>query len=174
MSPHLLPAPVEFHITGQNDDPLRQARDNVARVALDWGLPLSRHAISDLKLCTTEVVANALKHAGGECWIKVIWTGEHLKVEVHDRSLRLPYLSTADETAESGRGLFLVEAFTQSWGWEPKGLGKVVFFIVGPDQVTDDQRLGQLVRAANAVAPPTPASEVSEARVLMAAGLVLV
>jgi anti-sigma regulatory factor (Ser/Thr protein kinase) len=71
-SPNQPPASFRFHVTSRSDDPLRQARDNVVQFVQESGLPLSRHAIADLKLCTTEVVANALKHAGGECRLEGI------------------------------------------------------------------------------------------------------
>jgi anti-sigma regulatory factor (Ser/Thr protein kinase) len=137
----LLPFPVEFPVTSQSDDPLQQARDAVARSVRDWRLPLSRHAIADLKLCTSEVVANALKHAGGECQVKVAWTGQHLRVDVQDRSTRPPRLGEPSGDAESGRGLFLVEAFAQSWGWEPTKLGKVVFFLISTGEIPDGAKL---------------------------------
>ncbi|MFE2410809.1 ATP-binding protein [Kitasatospora sp. NPDC059408] len=173
MSPDLLPAPVEFHITSQDSNPVFQARETVERIIQDWGVPLSRAGISDLKLCTSEVVANALKHAGSECWIKVIWTGEHLKIEVQDRSLRLPHMPKAGEDDESGRGLLLVESFAQSWGWEPKGLGKTVFFLIRPDVLPDDQLLARLVRVAAADPALTADPVASEPQVLSARGLVL-
>lgn len=41
-----------------------------------------------------------------------------------------PLADFADDNAESGRGLFLVEAFSDSWGWETvedNPAGKVVW-----------------------------------------------
>jgi hypothetical protein len=81
---------VRLHITGVGGDALRLARDHVVRVAEDLGLSLSQDTIGDLKLSTSEVVANALKHAGSECRVKVIWTGDHLKVAVQGRCLHRP------------------------------------------------------------------------------------
>ncbi|WP_181799642.1 ATP-binding protein [Kitasatospora acidiphila] len=156
MSHDPLPAPVEFHVTDQNSDALRQARAKVALVVAQWRLPLSQQALSDLKLCTSEVIANALEHASGECWVRVFWTGEHVEVQVRDCSARLPNPCDVDEDAESGRGLSLVAALARSWGWEPRGRGKVVFFSIGPDE-TPDRRLGVLLGLA---ALPTETSSV--------------
>ncbi|MDH6142901.1 MULTISPECIES: ATP-binding protein [Kitasatospora] len=162
MSPPL-PFTLQFHITSQSDDPLRQIREAVARSVQDRGLPLSRHAIADLRLCTTEVVANALKHAGGECQVKVMWTGRHLRVDVQDYSIRPPCLGEPNETAESGRGLFLVEAFAQAWGWEPREFGKIVFFLIGPNEIADDTSHEALSRSTVAALPSATSAESSEA-----------
>jgi anti-sigma regulatory factor (Ser/Thr protein kinase) len=50
-------------------------------------------------------------------------------VEVWDLSTALPVAKQPDPDAESGRGLLLVEALTERWGWEhiPNWPGKVVW-----------------------------------------------
>ncbi|MEY9846761.1 ATP-binding protein [Streptacidiphilus sp. MAP5-3] len=40
-----------------------------------------------------------------------------------------PVPREADWVAESGRGLHLVESFSQSWGWHPVTVGKVVWAV---------------------------------------------
>jgi anti-sigma regulatory factor (Ser/Thr protein kinase) len=126
--------PVRFHVTKEGDTPARWARDEVQKIVRDWKLPLSEDAVFALRLCTMEVVANALKHAGGECWLTISSTSEHLRVEVEDRSMLLPHPWEPDEMAESGRGLPLVEALAQSWSWNPTGPGKTVFFLIRLDK----------------------------------------
>jgi anti-sigma regulatory factor (Ser/Thr protein kinase) len=146
----LPPAPVKFHITtSDTSNPLKKARDKIAKLVTEWSLPLSIGAIADLKLCTTEVVANALKHAGGECWITVTWLGEHLRVDVRDRSPRPPQVLESHESAESGRGLVLVEALAQTWDWAPCTSGKTVFFLIEQDVTLE---AAQVVSTA----PPKP------------------
>ncbi|MFC5910184.1 ATP-binding protein [Streptacidiphilus monticola] len=46
---------------------------------------------------------------------------------VSDPSECGPVAREADWIAESGRGLHLVESFSQSWGWHPVAVGKVVW-----------------------------------------------
>jgi hypothetical protein len=48
---------------------------------------------------------------------------------VSDPSERGPVPREADWIAESGRGLHLVESFSQSWGWHPISVGKVVWAV---------------------------------------------
>ena len=46
---------------------------------------------------------------------------------VSDPSTNGPVAREADFIAESGRGLHLVDSFSQSWGWHPVAAGKVVW-----------------------------------------------
>ncbi len=92
-----------------------------------------------MRLCASELITNALIHAGGECWVTVRWTGCRLRVAVIDRSPLLPVVGTAAESAGSGRGLALVEAFAHSWGWEPQLVGKAVHFLITTDATPADQ-----------------------------------
>lgn len=127
-------------------------------MAADVRLPLSRSALADVKLCASEVITNALVHAGGECWVNAVWTGGRLRVAVADRSRRPPSVLPATVAQASGRGLAIVQAFACSWGWEPTEFGKIVHFLVAADTVfTDDGRLTALVRTAQAqLATDTP------------------
>lgn len=91
-------------------------------------MPLALEAQGDLRLCASEVVTNALEHGGGECRVTVRWTGRQLMVEVADRSRRAPMVLCPADDLTSGRGLALVQALADSWGWEPSEWGKVVRF----------------------------------------------
>lgn len=55
-----------------------------------------------------------------------------------DASPQPPALTDADDDAESGRGLFLVLAFSERWGtyWAPQTDGKVVWALCST--VTDE------------------------------------
>jgi anti-sigma regulatory factor (Ser/Thr protein kinase) len=164
VSSDLLLVPFSFHITSRSDDPLGQTRANVEQVIKDSQLPLSPDAVFDAQLCTTELVTNAFNHAGGEAWVTITWDGEFLRVDVEDRSMRLPRLKDADKMAESGRGLGLMEALVHSWGWSPKGLGKAVYFLMRPDRTASCSRAGSVAHApvasarstADAIASETP------------------
>jgi hypothetical protein len=104
-----------------------------------------------VELCASEIITNALTHAGDECWVRTHWTGQFLQVEVTDRSLRPPVASSASPEDTRGRGLAMVECFSHTWGWVPKELGKTVFFVVaGEAALTGTPRLSALVRAAQA------------------------
>jgi hypothetical protein len=114
-----------------------------------WNLPLSDSAIADVELCTSEIITNALTHAGDECWVRTHWTGQSLKVEVTDRSLRAPVACAASADDTGGRGLAMVECLAHAWGWRPGKSGKTVYFVVADEAaLTGTRWLSALVRAA--------------------------
>ena len=54
-------------------------------------------------------------------------------VEVWDENFQLPVPAPASLDDESGRGLMLVDALAERWGWNmpPSGRGKIVWALVG-------------------------------------------
>jgi anti-sigma regulatory factor (Ser/Thr protein kinase) len=81
-------------------------------------------------LLTSELVTNAIVHGESPVTVAVSWSGEQLRVEVHDRSRFLPapwpVISAVD--AETGRGLLLVDTLATDWGFYRTPGGKVVYF----------------------------------------------
>ncbi|MBV6699286.1 ATP-binding protein [Kitasatospora aureofaciens] len=143
------PVPLEY---GVEPDPMAvpPARRLVVAIARHWQVPMSDDALRDLELCASEVIANALEHARARCKVTVRWTGERLRVEVADNSLRPPGSDTTEDAVTGGRGLILVDGLAHSWGWHPAGSGKVVWFECAADQlVTGERRLAVLVHAAH-------------------------
>ncbi|WP_181799025.1 ATP-binding protein [Kitasatospora acidiphila] len=69
------------------------------------------------ELLTSELVTNAIQHAGGEQWIKVtVWHDQQsLSIDVRDRSTIVPRSRQATSDRENGRGLLLVEHLSDSW-----------------------------------------------------------
>ncbi|MFE7530720.1 ATP-binding protein [Kitasatospora sp. NPDC057542] len=103
------------------------ARRLVVAIVREWGVPLSEVALQELELCASEVIANALVHAGERCAVTIRWHSGRVRVEVADRGAELPGREREEE-ATSGRGLMLVEALADVWGWHPTVTGKVVWF----------------------------------------------
>lgn len=80
---------------------------------------LRRHCadVADLtgaELVVSELVANAVDHAGGLIWVSVDWTHRQPIITVHDLGPAFDLdLSFPDVAAERGRGLWLVSRFAR-------------------------------------------------------------
>jgi anti-sigma regulatory factor (Ser/Thr protein kinase) len=85
------------------------------------------------ELVVSELVTNAVIHAGTNVTVRVVRAGAGARVEVTDGSSVMPGLRVVDSRSSSGRGLTLVEHFARQWGAEPTASGKVVWFVVDPD-----------------------------------------
>ena len=116
------------------------ARNMVLGAVAGWNLGLTSDVIADLKLCATEVLTNAARHAGGIVSVTVSWTGYgRVRCEVRDRSGKHPEPNKAAKPdATNGRGLLLVEELSAMWGWEPEPQGKRVWFEIAHQVVFVD------------------------------------
>ena len=82
-------------------------------------------------LLVSELVTNAVIHAGTEVEVLVRLLPETVRVEVMDTADSAPMPRTASTEDSSGRGLALVESLARSWGVDPvPGGGKTVWFEV--------------------------------------------
>jgi anti-sigma regulatory factor (Ser/Thr protein kinase) len=91
---------------------------------------------SDAELVVTELVANAVRHAGTEITIRLaVLEGERggVRAEVSDSSTRPVRPRHARALAESGRGLFLVDTLSTRWGADATSEGKTVWAELVPD-----------------------------------------
>ncbi|EST30204.1 regulator [Streptomyces roseochromogenus subsp. oscitans DS 12.976] len=84
----------------------------------------------DICLVVSELVTNALRHAvpadpgcpeaAASVRLHLMRWTERLVCAVRDPSHETPVPRDSDDfSAESGRGLFLVDSFADSWGWHP-------------------------------------------------------
>ena len=84
-----------------------------------------------LVLLTSELVTNAVRHAGPPRRLLLSCPDPgHVRVEVTDTGTGLPVLASFGPTAESGRGLSLVEHLADSWGHEATSQGKRIWFVL--------------------------------------------
>ncbi len=66
----------------------------------------------------SELVGNAVRHARTEFSVSVTWEADRLRVEVGDSDTRPPALLGLDSASTSGRGLHIVAAIADDWGWQ--------------------------------------------------------
>ncbi|MGH8905881.1 MAG: ATP-binding protein [Egibacteraceae bacterium] len=79
-------------------------------------------------LLTSEIVTNAVVHAGSVFVLRLTVRPDTIRIDVRDRSTHLPHLRHPAASEEHGRGLHLVHAFASRWGCEPAASGKSVWF----------------------------------------------
>ncbi|MEU6290948.1 ATP-binding SpoIIE family protein phosphatase [Streptomyces sp. NPDC046988] len=124
------PRTARFHVQRRDLGGVAEARDFVHDRLCAWGLAgLSADAV----LITSELVTNALVHAGSDVDLRLRILGDRLRMEVRDSESDPPVpaaYSLTDEgraRAEHGRGLFLVDALADTWHTSPNGRGKTVW-----------------------------------------------
>jgi anti-anti-sigma factor len=101
------------------------ARDLLVTACQQWQV---EHVVDRMATILTELVANAVLHAGTELVVSVSVSGGHLYVAVHDRSPRPPHLGGGDDPETGGgSGLLVVDALAEAWGFAPTVRGKVVW-----------------------------------------------
>jgi anti-sigma regulatory factor (Ser/Thr protein kinase) len=85
--------------------------------------------VEAVELLTSELITNAIIHGSSEPELILEVDAGSVRVEVQDRDPRLNLQALQVEpSSEHGRGLAIVDALASSWGIEPQGPGKVVWF----------------------------------------------
>jgi anti-sigma regulatory factor (Ser/Thr protein kinase) len=119
------------------------ARLHARNVAREWGL---RHLSDTVELVVSELVTNAVSasvdedqrphytdgHGAACVHLRLSTDRRAVLVEVWDENFRPPEPNQAGLDDESGRGLMLVEALAERWGWDlaANGRGKIVWALL--------------------------------------------
>jgi anti-sigma regulatory factor (Ser/Thr protein kinase) len=100
----------------------RAAREFTGQLLRGWGLLV---LAEDATVIVSELVTNALRHglrdlsSATATQVELIWwlrAGE-ITCMVTDPGAEPPVMAPADPLAEAGRGLHVVEALSDTWGW---------------------------------------------------------
>jgi hypothetical protein len=111
----------------------RAARRLTRSTMRDWGLA---GLADDAEMIIGEFVANAITHtrlldAGDTPGLRLMRRSGEVMCAVLDPSDVAPVLRQATGTDETGRGLRMVDAISDIWGWSPVvGRGKAVWAIL--------------------------------------------
>ncbi|MER7343820.1 ATP-binding protein [Streptomyces aurantiacus] len=104
-----------------------------------WGLP---EVIEAAQMCVSELMSNVINHVGigTPVTLAVSMSGTYVRIEMRDPDTRaLPILLDAQCGMESGRGMALIDAFTDHrWGVILCGDSKVVWCELATDLVVPD------------------------------------
>lgn len=124
---------------GPRPESVKTGRDFTRSTLRDWGMA----ALTDLaELVVSELVTNALRHGvptarklvGERCIrLRLLAQAPFVMCMVSDPGSGIPVLRESGPTAESGRGLNVVESCCVRWGWHllDEG-GKVVWALLRP------------------------------------------
>ncbi|MFG2133573.1 SpoIIE family protein phosphatase [Streptomyces sp. NPDC048751] len=120
---HTDPADVASWPLPEDPRAAAQARGHVRRQLALWGLD---DLEPSAEMVVSELVGNAVRHAKGPLRLRLL-RSRSLICEVYDGSLTTPRIRRATQTDESGRGLYLVSAFSHRWGARYGADGKCIW-----------------------------------------------
>jgi anti-sigma regulatory factor (Ser/Thr protein kinase) len=106
------------------------ARRHVLAAVEEWGLT---ELAEDAALCTAELATNAILHSRTEFTIAVRQVPDGIRVDVQDdrpdlTPVVVPTSLEPLDTGATGRGLMLVAAIAQRWGYFTTDVAKTVWF----------------------------------------------
>lgn len=130
-------------------------------VVNEWGL---EQFVDDVQLGTSELVANAVRHAGTEVTL-TLRKDIALIIEVVDghRELHRPFSPHLDLAAENGRGLQIVAAISDDWGISSVDGGKCIWFSLElPERAGLDADVFSLATRRGRGADTEPAAEYAD------------
>jgi anti-sigma regulatory factor (Ser/Thr protein kinase) len=108
---------------------IADAREGLRQLMHDWTV---EDHVDSAVLLASEMLANVLMHTDADATLVAQITGtrtsRRLRVEVTDSDDALPHRRDPGEMASSGRGLLLIEQLAQTWGVDPRGDGKTIWF----------------------------------------------
>ncbi|MFE1972047.1 ATP-binding protein [Streptomyces hygroscopicus] len=121
---------VKFRLSRRRSS-VPRARALAHSVLGDWGIGQAAHTA---ELVLSELVTNAMRVRAPRdrlVGVRIAWLPEDslLRLEVSDAGEGKPEVRAPDEDETGGRGLLLVEALADRWGFEQRacGIGKTVW-----------------------------------------------
>jgi PAS domain S-box-containing protein len=104
--------------------------DRVARAEGRALPPLGADVTDIVELLVSELVTNALRYGRGPIGLRLLRGTSTVVCEVSDELDAAPRLRTVQHGEEGGRGLYLVDQLSRSWGTRTTAHGKIVWFEV--------------------------------------------
>ncbi|MEU5362934.1 ATP-binding protein [Streptomyces sp. NPDC005925] len=117
-------------------DSVRAARAFALETLAEWGCV---DRCDDVRLCVSELATNALLHGvppGREFSLTLVADGPLIRVEVRDSGDGIPLTGRGEVEDCGGRGLRLVTALADDFGFTPCPPGKTVWTVFKVREVT--------------------------------------
>ena len=103
-----------------------EARAQVREIVRAWQVPVDAYVAA---LLTSELVTNAVRNeANPTVMLDVTCSSARLRVDIRDTSRAMPAPAEVPADAETGRGLIIVGALADEWGFYATPDGKAVYF----------------------------------------------
>jgi len=126
------PPRIATRLLGADPGSVRLARGFTVDTLRRWG---AAERSSDVTLVVSELLTNALRHAGSgdtgprrPVWLGLLQPGSCVLCAVADLGKAVPTPQTPGSLAETGRGLHIICALSDQWGYTtPSETGKVVW-----------------------------------------------
>jgi anti-sigma regulatory factor (Ser/Thr protein kinase) len=104
-------------------DSVKTARDVTRSTLRQWGLA---ELSDDAALVVSELVTNAVRYSlypahkpiEHPITLLLVRVSPHVLLAVSDPSDEVPAPKEPDFISENGRGLYIVETYSQAWGWD--------------------------------------------------------
>jgi hypothetical protein len=145
---------VAMRTLGPDAGSVRAARDFAIGTLQRWG---TTGRSQDIAIVVSELLTNALRHAlpggapsgsGPPIRFGLVQPASSVLCAVADPSRAAPVLQARGSLAETGRGLHIVCALSDQWGYTPSDTGKVVWAMFGPRLTAGDAGCGRPARGA--------------------------
>jgi anti-sigma regulatory factor (Ser/Thr protein kinase) len=110
------------------------ARSFVASMCDDWQLDVGLRDAA--RMVATELVSNAVEHAGTGCVLYLALDRQRLQIAVRDQRPTAAGLPQAGVRGNRGYGLLMVEGASRAWGVTPHEDGKTVWAVLDTEPGT--------------------------------------
>jgi anti-sigma regulatory factor (Ser/Thr protein kinase) len=105
------------------------------------GLP--NEVVECATLLTSELVTNAVLHAGTPLCVTLHILTDRIRIDVADGSPALPSVKDYGAEAATGRGLTLFNTLASDWGVQVAAAGKIVWFEIQVDGPVDPRGISE-------------------------------